>query len=489
MVDPFLHAHNVGPFHFDIGGVISPISIKDQMVRGQMIVDRAVEVGLIDQRYHLLVIGAGAAGVTAAIHASQTRNIPTTLVEMATAPFSRQRGCTSRWIDPTQYEWPLNHCYESRYPWDGPPVPLPWSRAFANILARVWMQKKLTRLPGLTVRFNTSVAGHNVIPNGSAVYVQFTSGRPGLYGAIISCIGFGAERCTVNQYSGFRFWDADDFEKPNLGLPPQEKPTVLISGGGDGALQDFLRIVTREPLQGAYDKSPRDIYESLKDFARPLPGNSNDELEVCRNDKRGKEVLLKWAEVENNLQSAEDQAQRAYIWGNKKDHDCKVQKKLHCAYVAAVDRLYEIWDEGGILNGIKARLKGWVRRPLPESVHLVYPCDHFSKCYGLNHLLVLLFAKHLEEEGNKAVHLRPGLEVLNVGPANMALHICAHKPAQCYGVDHEVSFRLRTTCNRSPGRESAREVFNVAIIRHGVNPPPGASIQFPRQIIPYFVSS
>ena len=473
MADPFLRAHNVGPFHFDIGGAISPVSIKDQMVRGHMIVDRAVEAGLLDKQHPLLVIGAGAAGVTAALHASQAHNIPTTLVDREAAPFSRQRGCTSRWIDPTQYEWPLNHCFESRYPWIGSAVPLPWSREFANLLATAWMQK-LTPHPNLTVRLNTSVAWHQVIPKKSAVYVQLTSGRPRLYGTIISCAGFGSERCTVNHYSGFRFWDSDNFEKPNMGLPSEEDATVLISGGGDGALQDFLRIVTREPGLGAYGKSPRHIYESLKGTAQG--GNSND-------------VLGQWAEVENALQSAEDQAQRAYIWGNTRDQDCRILLELHGVYVNAIDKLYDIWRTGGILSEIERRLDLWIRNRLPKSTHLVYPCNHFSKCYGLNHLLVLLFAKHLDGKSNDRVRLCPQLEVFDVRPENTSLHVCAHKPAQCYGVNHEVSFRQLSTCHPSRGPQSSREVFNVVIIRHGVDPRPGASIQFPRQMIPYYVGS
>ncbi len=114
MADPFLLAHAIRPFFFEIGGRLSPVSIRDQMIRGRMLVDRAVEAGLINQTSRpLLVIGAGAGGATAAIRAAQL-GITTTLIEIAPTPFLRQAGCRSRRVDPTQYDWPVDHWRENR---------------------------------------------------------------------------------------------------------------------------------------------------------------------------------------------------------------------------------------------------------------------------------------------------------------------------------------------------------------------------------------
>jgi hypothetical protein len=138
MADPFLLAHLVSPFFFDIEGTLSPISIRDQMIRGRMIVDRAVEEGLLNRGARsLLVIGAGAAGATAAIRAAQ-HGVHTMLIDIAPAPFLRQAGCRSRWVDPTQYDWPVDHWAASRYPWKPPRMPLPWRANYANDLAVLW---------------------------------------------------------------------------------------------------------------------------------------------------------------------------------------------------------------------------------------------------------------------------------------------------------------------------------------------------------------
>jgi hypothetical protein len=62
-VDPFLFYHKVSQFHINIGGRWSPLSIRDQMLRGRWAVARAVN--LLGGDRALAVIGAGAGGVTA----------------------------------------------------------------------------------------------------------------------------------------------------------------------------------------------------------------------------------------------------------------------------------------------------------------------------------------------------------------------------------------------------------------------------------------
>ena len=99
MLDSFLLAHRIRPLCFEIGGLLSPISIRDQMIRGRWIVDRAQEARLIDANRPLLVVGAGAAGATAAME-SVRRGIETVLIDVAPAPFQRQAGCLTRWVDP-----------------------------------------------------------------------------------------------------------------------------------------------------------------------------------------------------------------------------------------------------------------------------------------------------------------------------------------------------------------------------------------------------
>src|SRR5258708_1501185 len=118
MADPFLLSHSCGPFQFMIAGPLTPVSIRDQMIRGKMAVDRSFEEGLISAQRPLLVVGARAGGATAAIRAAQL-GVSVTLIEVGTQAFGGQKRCATRWVDPTQYDWPADHWPLGIFPWTG----------------------------------------------------------------------------------------------------------------------------------------------------------------------------------------------------------------------------------------------------------------------------------------------------------------------------------------------------------------------------------
>ena len=257
MADPFLLSHLVHPLCFDIGGRLAPISIRDQMVRARTAVDRAIEQGLIGPSRPLLVIGAGAAGATAAIR-SAAQGVSTILVEAASGPFLRQAGCRTRWVDPVQYDWPVDHWQRRLYPWTPPAMPLPWSAGPANQIALAWalaLNRARRQYPRLQVMYRTILVGRPVLAPSGLLQVRLSSLRAlplfaPLVGAVLSCVGSGTEKSTHGNYAGFDFWTTDPFQR--LGATDH----VLISGGGDGALQDYLRVVTGR-------KSAEEIYAQL----------------------------------------------------------------------------------------------------------------------------------------------------------------------------------------------------------------------------------
>ena len=464
MADPFLLAHIVHPLFFDIGGRLSPISIRDQMIRGRLVVDRAWEERLIGPSRDLLVIGAGAAGGTAAIRAAQ-RGVRTTLIDAAPAPFLRQALCCSRWVDPTQYDWPLDHWAQGIYHWRPPAMPLPWPANRANVLAAGWtglLNRARRRYlpPLLNVLYNTTVAGIPTLASPPlslhvVLNVRGTHGVPMNFGMVVSCVGFGTEQCTLGTYTGFAFWDNDPFELlPHLGL--SEPPRILISGGGDGALQDFLRIVTT-------CASAQAIYSRLR-----LP-----------------------TYVESELQSAEDDANRAYIWGEKRLHDHDIHHRLHQTHQRLVDSLLPLGAQSSVpelLSGLAAIL----RDPLPE-VELVFPCDHFSQCYGLNRFLVLLIATFLQRQHtSRRIPLRPYTKVVAVTGTHP--HMCHNNPSSCHGQPHQVTLEDGHRCvGSTPTPVSSGVDYHVVVIRHGIVPPTPVfgttRTAPPRQLLPYHVSS
>src|SRR5271166_1483149 len=262
MSDPILDAHRQAPFYYLISGP-TPISIRDQMLRGVTLVERLLEVQEISLARPLLIIGGGAGGVSAAIE-SASQGVSTILVEGRPDAFTTQRHATSRWIDPTQYDWPLDHYHHAALPWSRVhrPLPLSFGPTWAHVLASRW-QNELSIAKSyfgslLDLRFGRKVLvapARIASPAGAfaeSLAVTFDDGSTAVVGAVIVAKGFGNENCQFEApsgtlvYEGQPFWGPDKFNGLTHGAYK-----VLISGSGDGALQDYLRIVTRLPSAAA----------------------------------------------------------------------------------------------------------------------------------------------------------------------------------------------------------------------------------------------
>ncbi len=252
----------------------------------------------------VLVVGAGACGMTAAFVLARL-GLPVVVIDEGTylldphiqeddlvAPFGQQARCRSRWIDPTQYDWPMDHWHRGRFPWndwaglDGATdpaaelsnapehhgFPFDWSAGYASEIVRdQWIPRLLAgieTLHGGRIKFRWRSALLNPtthleypenpteggIRRDGGIRVMLRNpatdmATPEDFRALIIACGFGGERIVVpssTDFAGFPFWSSDWFERPAFGLPDGkvQQGTVLISGGGDGALQDFLRILT-----------------------------------------------------------------------------------------------------------------------------------------------------------------------------------------------------------------------------------------------------
>jgi hypothetical protein len=449
---------------YNVADVAYPVSIRDQMNRSRWLVAKAYDLGFFgptrDKQYRrLLVCGAGAAGVTAALHALSL-GVETVLVEQSPAPFLRQRLCRSRWLDPVQYDWSANHWTAGTFPHAGPGMPLPWPADRSHRLAFRWHLRLNAALPNPLLTFHR--ADHAVgapipitNPAGEVLGIEMTfhSGLREVFGMVLWCVGFGDERrFAPPNYTGFAFWETDPFEQPDWGVkPPPDGLSALVSGGGDGALQDVIRLVTRR-------KSAIDVWQDIEAGGWSMPHD-----------------------VRHALFTAEDQAQRSLLWckpGSVDEHNALQQ--LHDAYLNAVHDLTT-------LHPARALLINEVLRILaanPHSLLNVHPCTHFARCYGLNHFLVLLLAKVATiDKLACGPRVRP-----QSGVANVAGHGCAGNPWTCHGVNHTVDLVDRPMCFGPPAGAAGQENAHVIVIRHGISPHPaffGTPMAFARQVMPY----
>lgn len=470
---PVPTAHQIYPYFFQLGGRMYPISIRDQMVRSQMLVEQALEAGLIggpDDR-PLLVVGAGAAGATAAMCAAAFR-VRTLLVDEGPAPFRLQAGCRTRWLDPAHYDWPVAHWHTQRYPWSGGPVsprtPLPWASDFSDRVAAGWwmrVRRAVQQQPWLRIAFHTVARPAKANrPAAGGWTMDFTTGTRswrGNFGMVVWTVGFGVETCVVPQsshcnhpahpYVGYPFWSTDPFEQANYGLPQAIQPQIVISGAGDGGLQDFLRVTTA-------CRSARELF-----YYCNLP-----------------------RALGRHLLSFEERAQRAFHWGDKMatrwgGYDHAVLQTIHEEH-RRLARKY------ASRKSVKEGLAKVIRTALPQ-IQLVHDCTHFPNVYPLNRFLALLIAAHLQIP-DLIIAGKRTLEVNGeVG------HQCQAQFAACHGQPHQVLLANALYCLAPTPAAAAitrRLDANIVIIRHGIDArrltaPQLPDIPLTRQLPPFHV--
>jgi hypothetical protein len=229
-----------------------------------------------------------------------------------------------------------------------------------------------------------------------------------------------------------RFWNKDQEQRPSGSL--------LIIGGGDGAVQDFLLAATGLSAGNIYDAAiPHDLQ----------------------------------AGIEPEIQSAEDQAHRAGLWAATQ-HTHAIYASLELVHETLVAKLLED-------RRVEENLDRLLRPSSPDSrargVVIAHTCSHFGLVYALNRFLALLIIRHLE---SRAVSTKP--RRVNVRADD-------DKWASTGSNSHKVRFRA-VTCTSDPGEESEDE-FDDVIVRIGVELPPGIKASFAspggRQALPYSV--
>lgn len=464
-LDAFLVAHQLDPRVFDICWGLSPVSIRDQMLRGRMVAERLTGLELVHKDAPLLVVGAGVSGVTAAITAA-LKGVPTTLVEATREPFGVQAPCDTRYLHPSQYDWPLPHWREGSFPprthASTQPLPLAYDANHASRLVRTWrdtlqefedaLGEDLLRVCyGVKPR---DVTGDSLLSRCDFDFESWATKKPGHqeFGAIISAAGFGHERVRARNapdaFAAVRFWQSDNLEE----LKGLNNPRVVIAGGGDGALQDFIRVASGFP-------SAKALMEHL------LPP----------------EGRVPW-ELRETLLAAEDQAQRAYAWAGSEADDHGIHSRLHQAHRQVVQRLFS--QEPSVAPRISALLDS---RPFSQ-LTLVHACTHFVQSYALNRLLVCML-----QEAVARVPGRGHVQVLSgSGIDDVDCVGCPTPPeaSRCVGQPHCVHLKSKT-CHSQGARHQTLKA-DVVVLRLGIDrgkaPPfgerPGGSLQ--RQLLPYF---
>lgn len=441
------------------------------MIRGFLISERLLAEKRITRNLPLLIVGAGAAGATAAVVAA-SHGVSTTLVDKEEQPFSRQLYCPTRFLSPTDYDWPSAQWHVGRFPFKGIMFPFSWSAKYAALAAASWRAKLFRQArttPNLRLLLSWRVRSPNLLLSTSRdsnllVNVEFedNEGNRESYrtAVVVACTGPGKERCSVSPggYTGRAFWEPDNLQESGFGLGSLTRPRILLSGGGDGVLQDFLRVTTKCSSAG-------EILATLPEWAQ--------------------------LRLAASVRDAEDQFRSAYLHNTTK-YDCRASHILHQAYSAAVIHLLDT-SSPAEYDELDSLLTGILRAVHREfMVKLVHPCSHFTHCYPLNRILVLLIAEFAKRKYHLAL-VSGYTRVLQVTGHDH--NECGRDKASCRSGTHSVKLALARCADiyEPTGGIVERqddEPYNLIILRHGIKPeyffgkPP---IGNPRQVLPNFV--
>jgi hypothetical protein len=358
---------------------------------------------------------------------------------------------------------PVDHWEAARYPlFDVPerPIPLRWRADFASRLAVDWYRRLLRSVRGseglLQFPGRTCIEGFPEFDAASDTWqIKLTDRVEDHVAAIVLATGFGVEGCSVDgPYRGPSFWDPDSIGAPGWGVAGRRAPRIVISGGGYGGLQDFLRAMT-----------------GLR-AARAILGR----IPIDR------EHLLAIA-------SAEDRAVRASIWGTGLAHDHSVFQRLHDVHAEVVAELLRSIEVRRSLDELLAQRSA--------NVLLTHRCTHFTQCYALNRFLVLLIATFLERHANRPRRpIRPGSAVVRVLGSG---HRCSTvNPSACFGQPHQVWVQ-EWNCEMGVSGDPVLldEEKDIVVVRHGPTASPDDQTRWEaglrplaqtRQILPYHVT-
>jgi hypothetical protein len=293
-----LLTHKVASNVFDLSSGLHHVSIRDQIVRAQLLVRDLCRGDPTCKT--ILIVGAGVAGIAAAMEA-QALGKQAVVLETQQQPFGLFRGVFSRHVGPFMYEWPSPFHGDQTYPptasdqWGATSPQTPsWASAKplpANKLAQQllqWLNSKAPQFQTGALSLRVGVSAHAVrtfvkifaqtqaarslarlrrqapMPAASLTvsawpswppHAQAVANAPGAVTPdyVLLAAGMGSENVNLlppsaqTNFRGAAFWANDTL----LTRPPNENFITAVFGGGDGALQDVLRLLTayNHPLE------------------------------------------------------------------------------------------------------------------------------------------------------------------------------------------------------------------------------------------------
>jgi hypothetical protein len=261
------------------------VTVRSQQIRALNLACGLIESFIVPTRSEatkrLAIVGTGFAGLTlaAALLIKQTA-LEITLFEERDTLLPLQQGSDSRWLHPQIYDWPADRSEESAAML---PV-LNWTSARASdVVVQVlgeWRRLvdeaalgpdtlrlycnirhlHIERCPDNPEKAQLEWVGEPREPStGHSRSTDAATGQSNRFEIVVMAVGFGAEK-----EKGLSYWRNETLGQPSL---TQSRATYLVSGQGDGAMIDLLRLRISQYRQ---DRILEELFHDKQSLFREL---------------------------------------------------------------------------------------------------------------------------------------------------------------------------------------------------------------------------
>jgi len=241
------------PKLYVIGCFDKRITFYSQQTRALSLVHALHELGHLKDSKHIAVIGAGAAGVTAAAGLLLATTARVVLFDSSANVLPLQNATERRKLDPHIYDWPKIHTTEraANLPvldWESGPSKQVRSdvvKQFEQVaICRPQLEKKLGhKVTNLEREDKSYKATYSRLP--SAGDLPPEDGITDYFDVVFLAIGFGLEPTQgIPGIRGASYWS--DAGVPGPEFAGRAAPCFFISGNGDGGLIDFVAAASSD---------------------------------------------------------------------------------------------------------------------------------------------------------------------------------------------------------------------------------------------------
>lgn len=478
MASQILAQHLCGNRIYNLGGLRTG-SIRDQLLRANLIANCLIDEHQISRVNPLLIIGAGAAGMCAAMTAAYL-GVQVTVIEEKPDPFCTFRNSSWRRVSPFEYDWPHEISNTAnRFPTANGWFPLTFTGPdTADNLAAIWhfeWQDWLNNFDGQNGKGTIKIVNDDAWKFIKSL--NYDQKTPKLtvhgpwnsnlssdeeFGAIILAAGFLSERTSSEDvpdpwhgYRGPRFWDEDD-NIPNDSSNFNFRE-VVISGSGDGAMQDFQRVLT-----GSFGQ---ELFFKFEDRLKAVRRLSRNRYKSIYGELTAKIFDANYVGLRMHACQRTSKSPQTGMWDWHYKFESATFEFLKNLQLSTSERNYIARNlfRSEFINGRSGLI--WIFK---DSVP--------SYCYALNRFLSMLLQGLAPP--NVKLQVKPNSEILEIKPPPTPQHQCGN-PDNCIGIPHDVILKDGNTTRNING-------VDLIIVRHGIikNPISDKGPSIPEQIAP-----